>query len=261
MWHLLCVCVTSLVVKHHGIHQSRKNTSPLNVFGSHEYRLILHIHLYRFQILFWIFYGRGNAINHHTWILFQLILESSPQYWKCDALPMRMTRPNNPLLTTGSMTLSQNAFLHVHHGVEHVCHPEIVVQILSSRRISFLKSMDFILGRFDKGLLLLLPLPPLLLSRRPEFSRFVETTVSRCTLEGLTFVSTYPYSWYATVGFGRFETRIIEVLFLLAQFFWTVIHHPRIIVINLEIFWSIQWWYVYWVIISNSFKRIKFAMN
>ena len=54
----------------------------------------------------------------------------------------------------------------------YVCHPEIVVQILSSRRISFFIQMDFVLGCVDKRLLLLLPLPPLLLSRRPGFSRF-----------------------------------------------------------------------------------------
>ena len=53
-----------------------------------------------------------------------------------------------------------------------------------------------------KGLLLLLPL---LLSRRPGFSRFVEATVSRCTPEGLPFVSTLlescePYSCFSMVG-------------------------------------------------------------
>ena len=110
---------------------------------------------------------------------------------------------------------------------------EIAVQILSSRKISFSFSMDFILRCFDKRLLLRLPLPPLLLSRRPGSCRFVEATVSRCTLEGLTFVSTLfescePYSWYSTVWLGRFEAHIIEVPFLLAQF-WTVIYHPRII--------------------------------
>ena len=78
---------------------------------------------------------------------------------------------------------------------------KLCFQILSSRRISFFISMDFILGCFFQGLLLL----PLLLSRRLGFSRFVEATVSRCVLESLTFVSTLfesfePYSWYSTVG-------------------------------------------------------------
>ena len=57
--------------------------------------------------------------------------------------------------------------------------------------------MDFVLGCVEKGLLLL-SLPPLLLWRRPGFSRFVEATVSWMP-EGLTFVSTLfescePYS-------------------------------------------------------------------
>ena len=50
---------------------------------------------------------------------------------------------------------------------------------------------------------------------------------------------------------GRFEAHLIEVLFLLAQF-WTVTHHPRIIKIHSEIVRSIQWWYLHWVIILNS---------
>ena len=95
------------------------------------------------------------------------------------------------------MRVSKECFLHVRHL-------EIALQILSSRRISSFILKDFLLGCNDKGSLLLLPRPPLL-SKRPGFSRFVEATVTRCTLEDLTFVSTLfescePYSWYSTVG-------------------------------------------------------------
>ena len=107
-----------------------------------------------------------------------------------------------------------------------------------------------------KGLLLLLLL---LLSRRPGFSRFVEATVSRCTPEGLPFaLNVVGILWTVLVFFhgrlGRFEAHIIEVLFLLAQL-WTVTHHPRIIKVHSETVGSIQWWYLYWVIILNSFLQ------
>ena len=111
----------------------------------------------------------------------------------------------------------------IHHGVESYALenegiPEIVVpnSVLSK---NFFVSMDFILGCFDGGLLLLLPLPPLLLSRRLGFSRFVEATVSRCMLEGWTFVSHYSNLVNHTRDVlrqapGRFEVHIIEILFL-----------------------------------------------
>ena len=129
------------------------------------------------------------------------------------------------------------------------CSPNFVfvVLILSSRkRFSFLQ-LDFVLGYVDIGLLLL-PLPPLLLIEEVGFTRIVEATVSRCMLESLTFVSTLfetcePYSWCSTVGLWRFATQIIEVLFLLAQF-WTLTLHPRFHKIQLDTFRSIQWWYL-----------------
>ena len=127
--------------------------------------------------------------------------------------------------------------LHVHHGVEpHVLEDESINGVssarLSSRKNFFLyRNGDFVLGCIDEGLLLL-PLPPPLLSRRPGFSRFVEARFpdacqkvwppfQRCSK------SCEPSSWYSTVRLGRFEAHIIEVLFLLAPF-WTVTHHPRI---------------------------------
>ena len=96
----------------------------------------------------------------------------------------------------------------------------------SSRKNFFLSwNGDFLLGCIDEGLLLL-PLPPPLLSRRPGLSRFVEAhnfwpPFQRCSK------SCEPSSWYSTARLGRFEAHVIEVLFLLAQF-WTVTHHPRI---------------------------------
>ena len=98
-------------------------------------------------------------------------------------------------------------------GLLHVSHPEIAVQFVLAW-ISFLILKDFFLGCTDEGLLLLMQLPPL--SRRPGFSRFVEATVSRCTLEGLTFVSTSfessePYSRCSTVGLED-SKQVIEVM-------------------------------------------------
>ena len=60
-----------------------------------------------------------------------------------------------------------------------VCHPGIMVTILSSgRRLSFLY-FDFVLGCIDIGLLL----PPLLPLQLFEEAFIVKATVSRCTLE------------------------------------------------------------------------------
>ena len=48
-----CVCVTVLCGEtSRDSSVSKEELSPLNVFGSHEYRLILCLHFYRFQILF-----------------------------------------------------------------------------------------------------------------------------------------------------------------------------------------------------------------
>ena len=133
-----------------------------------------------------------------------IFLESSSQYWKCNS-------PNaydTPLQESSSSCSSWCRTIHTWWWTEcllHVCHPEIVVQILSSRRISFFTWMDFVLGCFDKGLLLL-PLPPLLLSRRPGFSRFVEATV---------------FPMHA----GRFDRRFNVVRILWTMF---VIFHGRL---------------------------------
>ena len=119
---------------------------------------------------------------------------------------------------TRTNALLSPLFSHVHHGVEpDILEDESFKRMFSARQASrnctpnsvlskdFFILMDFVLGCNDKGSLPLLPLPPLLLSKRPGFSRFVEATVTRCTLEDLTFVSTLfescePYSWYSTVG-------------------------------------------------------------
>ena len=108
----------------------------------------------------------------------------------------------------------------IHYGVEfYLLKCESINRVSSARLTSrngspnsvllknfFLGRNGLLFGCFNEGLLLLLlPLPPLQLSRRPGFSRFVEATVSRCMPEGLTFVSTLiescePYSLYSTVG-------------------------------------------------------------
>ena len=154
------------------------------------------------QILFWVFHGGGNAKSHQTRVLSQ----SSSQYCKCHSSQFVWHLWRSFLSKECVYTSSW-----IHYGVksyvledESICASvihKLCFQILSSRRISFFIAMDFILGCFFQGLLLL----PLLLSRRLGFSRFVETTVSRCVLESLTFVSTLfesfePYSWYSTVG-------------------------------------------------------------
>ena len=119
---------------------------------------------------------------------------------------------------TPTNALLSPLFSHVHHGAEpDILEDESFKRMFSPRQASrnctpnsvlskdFIVLMDFVLGCNDKGSLLLLPLPPLLLSKRPGLSRFVEATVTRCTLEDLTFVSTLfetreSYSWYSTVG-------------------------------------------------------------
>ena len=131
---------------------SKEWLSPLNVFVSQEYRLILVCILTDFKSCFGI-----SAVDAMQTIL---IHEFFP----------------NLLLKTGSLTLSNSydtleesscqvsvvctLLFGIHHGVEphvlkmrvstecllHFCHPETVVQILSSRWISFFILVDFFLG-------------------------------------------------------------------------------------------------------------------
>ena len=123
--------------------------------------------------------------------------------------------------------LSNHTYLKMRVSSEcllHVCDPEIVVQ-------NSVLSLDFFL--YFNGLLSrvqsMMDCCCCCRCRRccfpggRDFYCFVEATVSRCMLEGLTFVSTLfescePYSWYSTECLERFEVHIIEVLFLLAQF-------------------------------------------
>ena len=64
---------------------SKEHLFHLNVFGSHEYCWIQHLYLHNLQVLSWTLCDGGNALNPHAWILLQLILESSSQYWKNDS--------------------------------------------------------------------------------------------------------------------------------------------------------------------------------
>ena len=152
-----------------------------------------------------------------------------------------MTLPKCISLASSCQVSVCTLLSHVHHGVDrtsnssylklrvstecflHVCHTEIAVQILSTQRISFFIKMDFVLRCVDKGLLMLLPLPPLLLSRRPGFSRFVEANGFAMharrfdpRFNVLRILRTVLVTFHG--GLGRFEAHNIEILFLLAQF-------------------------------------------
>ena len=106
-------------------------------------------------------------------------------------------------------------------------------------------------------------LPPLLLFEEARATRIVEATVSRCMLEGSTFVLTFvrilcalPVIYHGR--FWRFETHIIEVAFLPAQR-GTVVHHVRVVTMNFihksfatttyqnpsGVSWWTQWWYLH----------------
>ena len=200
-----------------------EKSSRLKVFGLHEPRSILHLHLCRFQTLSWNFYGKSNATNPHTWIL----------------LPVDFGTFFSILEVWYSNALLSLLLFHIHHGVE--------VDILED-------------GCF-KGMFSALPasrncIPDSVLSKDLSvcviglrsrmywhriaaaaaaaaaafwggrgFSRSVEATVSRCTPEGLTFVSTF-FRILCTLlvifhgRLWRLQTHIIEVLFQ----WWTVIH-------------------------------------
>ena len=144
----------------------------------------------------------------------------------------------------------------------HVCHPEMVVQILTSWRISFLKQMDFIFLCFNEWL----PLPPLLFSRRPGLCRLVEATVSRCMLKGFDLrFNVVRIMWTILVIFhgklGRFEVHMIEVLFLVEQFLNSNYSPSTICQIHLKIVRSMQWGYLYWVIIFEIFLQFSWSKS
>ena len=208
-----CVCSHPFVVKHHVFHRSRRN-----------------------NYLRWVSSDRMNITQFFVCIFtdFKSCFESSA----VEALQSILTHEFFPnlLLNTGSMTLlpirvtSPKNLL-----VKRVCVYTFLLdspwcRIIRTWRWEHQRSvfctsviqklwskfcpLDGFLSLYkwtsfsdaiDEGLLLLLPLPTLLLSRRPGFSRFVEATVSRCMPESLTFASTLlescePNSWYSTAG-------------------------------------------------------------
>ena len=117
-------------------------------------------------------------------------------------------------------------------------------------------------------------------SRRPGLTRIVEATVSRCTLEDLTFVSTFFYFLCTKLvifhgRLGRFETPIIEVLFLFAQlltpihdvseFMWDTLEHSMMVLVRKmiknsfsQLFIGVnpqpfcEWLYQFWLLCSSS---------
>ena len=117
---------------------------------------------------------------------------------------------------------------------------------------------------------LLLPPLPLLLLEEAGATRIAEATVSRCMLEGRTFVLTLfetceCCSWLTTASFWRFETHIMEVAFLRA-YRRTVVHDLRDATMNfMHKSWvtttyqnpyGVSWWTQSWYLHFNS-KNIK----
>ena len=103
----------------------------------------------------------------------------------------------------------------------------------------------------------------LLLFEEAGATRIVEATVSRCMLEGSTFVLTLFEScelcpWFTTAGSEDFETHIVEVVFLRAQR-ETLVHGVRVVTMNFShksfvsttsqnphaVSWWTQWWYLH----------------
>ena len=183
-------------------------------------------------------------------------------------LPMRMKPPKNLLLKWVC-----EHFFNVRHGVEPYVLEDDSVNRVSSARLSSrywspnsVLSKDFFLyinglrsRMYRWRIAAAVAAAAAAAFEEAGISRIVEATVSRCTLEGVTFVSTLfefcePYSWYSTVGLED-SKHILSKFSSFLRNFLTVTHHPRIIKIHPEIFRSIQIWYLCWVIFFNSFLQ------
>ena len=165
VWHaFLCVthssvCVTTpFVVRHHVIHRSRRN-NYLRWVSSDRMNIT--------QFFVCIFTDFKSCFEPSAVESLQLILihEFFPNLLlntgSMTLLPIRVTSPKNLLvkrvcvhLSLGFTMVSDHTYLKMRVSTEcllHVCHPEIVVQILSSqilssRWISLFIQMDFFLG-------------------------------------------------------------------------------------------------------------------
>ena len=106
-----------------------------------------------------------------------------------------------------------------------------------------------------KDQLLLLPLPPLL-SKKPGIfplcgGNGYPMHAGRFWPSFQTLFETRePYSWYSTAGLENWNHILLKFSSFLRNF-WTETNHPRIIKIHSEKVRSVQWWYLYRVIISN----------
>ena len=122
-------------------------------------------------------------------------------------------------LSLGFTMVSNHTYLKMRASTEcllHVCHPEIVVQILSSRWISLFIQMDFFLGCNRWRIAAVVAAADTAAFEEAGISRFVQATVSRCMPEGLTFVSTLlescePYSWCSTAGLDDSKHKISKL--------------------------------------------------
>ena len=147
------VCNTPFVVKHHVIHRSRRN-NYLRWVSSDRMNIT--------QFFVCIFTDFKSCFEPSAVESLQLILihEFFPNLLlntgSMTLLPIRVTSPKNLLvkrvcvhLSLGFTMVSNHTYLKMRASTEcllHVCHPEIVVQILSSRWISLFIQMDFFLG-------------------------------------------------------------------------------------------------------------------
>ena len=211
----------------------------------------------------WSFCGKGTATNPHTWILFPILgfcKLSRSQYWKF-YIPIRCSR----FFTVTSIMVSNWTYLKMRVSnnkyLLHVCHPGISPNSVLSKDsfllCSWTVSSDVLTQDcgcrrccrccFSRGL------NASWRQRFPMHARKIDLRVN---------VVRILWTWLVIFHgrLGRFEASIIEFLFLLAQF-WTVTHHPRIIKIHKKTFRNIQWWYLYWKMILNSFSQLFIDAN
>ena len=207
VWHTLPCVSPPFMVKHQVIRQSRRN-NYLRWMSSERTNIAkFFVCFLQISILFSNFCGGGNAINPHTWILSHLLLNTwvwLPLQFVWNLPRIFLSKECVYTLPLGFTMLSNHTYLKMRVSSEcllHVCDPEIVVQ-------NSVLSLDFFL--YFNGLLSrvqsMMDCCCCCRCRRccfpggRDFYRFVEATVSRCVLEGLTFVSTLfescePYSW------------------------------------------------------------------
>ena len=187
------------------------------------------------QILFWVFHGGGNAKSHQTRVLSQSSSHTAsvtpPNSY--DTSEESSCQKSVCTLPLGFTKVSNHTYLKMRVSALRVCHPQIVFpnSVISKNfflhinglhsRMLFSRIAAVAAAAFEEaGIFPLCGDNGFPMRARKFDLRFNVVRIFRTIL----------VIFHGRLG--RVEVLVIEVLFFLAQSFWTVIHHPRIIYQN-----------------------------